>query len=238
MKKKIQTRKIQQVSEEGRRRSAPNLMDENDNDENDNDNDTTTNNYTAPNTVTHNQSNSIPSSSSKTTKTSKGTETSSRPRAVDVDCGFAHTAALDSEGNMWIWGKFLSLTYSDDGTRHADQYSPRKIERNVHGINEPIVHFTCGQFHTTVLGISGRMWMIGMKSKTEMDANEEVIDRFQIEPIEILGVEELEVKCIERLEYYYNSNERWQSIRRIFSWFERTERGIGTFVCRRCSTRI
>ena len=71
MKKKIQTRKIQQVSEEGRRRSAPNLMDENDNDENDNDNDTTTNNYTAPNTVTHNQSNSIPSSSSKTTKTSK-----------------------------------------------------------------------------------------------------------------------------------------------------------------------
>ena len=189
------------TSEEGRRRSAPNLMDENDNDENDNDendndNDNTTNYDTAPNTVTHNQSNSIPSSSSKTTKTSKGTETSSRPRAVDVDCGFAHTAALDSEGNMWIWGKFLSLTYSDDGTRHADQYSPRKIERNVHGINEPIVHFTCGQFHTTVLGISGRMWMIGMKSKTEMDANEEVIDRFQIEPIEILGVEELEVNVL------------------------------------------
>ena len=109
-------------------------------------------------------------------KQEKGVVRGKRPRAVGIDCGFAHTAALDSEGSLWIWGKFLSRTLSEDGTRHADQFTPRRID----GIDDHVIDFTCGQFHTTALGASGRMWIIGMKSKSEMEEGSAVIDRFQI----------------------------------------------------------
>jgi len=58
-----------------------------------------------------------------------------RPRAVDVDSGFSHSAALDSTGSLWVWGKFLSTTLSSDGTSYADQFVPRKIR----GIDDRIV---------------------------------------------------------------------------------------------------
>jgi alpha-tubulin suppressor-like RCC1 family protein len=115
-----------------------------------------------------------------------------RPRAVDVDSGFSHSAALDSTGSLWVWGKFLSTTLSSDGTRYADQFVPRKIR----GIDDRIVQFTCGQFHTTALGASGRMWMVGMKSKSEVESGDDVIDRFSPHPVEIPGTKNLSIKTL------------------------------------------
>ena len=124
--------------------------------------------------------------------TDSGLAHGTRPRAVGVGCGFAHSAALDHTGALWVWGKFLSTTLSTDGTRYADQFVPRQVE----GIEDRIVQFTCGQFHTTALGASGRMWMIGMKSKNEMEPGDDVIDRFSPLPVEIPGSKQLKIKTL------------------------------------------
>lgn len=118
-----------------------------------------------------------------------GLERGERPRAVAVCCGFSHSATLDHEGQLWVWGKFLSETRSEDGTRYADQFTPRLVE----GIDDRIVMLTCGQFHTTVIGSSGRMWMVGMKGKTEVEEEDDVLSRFSPQPKEIPGAHHLDV---------------------------------------------
>ena len=111
-----------------------------------------------------------------------------RPRAVDVGCGFAHSAALSSEGTLWVWGKFMAVHFSDDGSRLADEYVPRKLN-----IPAPVVQFACGQFHTAALDATGRIWLVGMRSKSEVSSAAEAIDRFCPEPYEVPGASKIDV---------------------------------------------
>jgi alpha-tubulin suppressor-like RCC1 family protein len=120
--------------------------------------------------------------------TEEGLLRGQRPRAVDVGCGFAHSAALSSDGALYVWGKFMAVHLSDAGDRNADEYLPRKLD-----IPAPVVKFACGQFHTAALDANGRIWLVGMRSQTEVAPDAEAIDRFCPEPYEVPGAAKLNI---------------------------------------------
>eukprot|EP00946_MAST-07B_sp_MAST-7B-sp1_P001213 g1213.t1 len=125
---------------------------------------------------------------SKKVFTEEGLIRGERPRAVDVGCGFAHSAALTNEGILYVWGKFMAVHLSDDESRNADEFVPRKLD-----IHAPVVQFACAQFHTAALDANGRIWLVGMRSKTEVAPDAEAIDRFCSEPYEVPGSKGLNI---------------------------------------------
>ena len=80
-------------------------------------------------------------------------------RATKIDCGLNHSAALSSEGKLFLWGKFCSIVENDEGSAYNDQFVPRQVT-----VESPVIDFACGQYHTTCLTADGSLWVLGMQS--------------------------------------------------------------------------
>jgi len=124
-----------------------------------------------------------------------------QPKAVGVSCGFCHTAVLTEGGDVFVWGKHLSLRIagedptdnaagdgSDGGNsgllasiramrslvaKHDDQLRPRKLE----GLPRPAVAVACSAFHTTILTDDGQLWCVGMRFGSRATSPEPVLLR-------------------------------------------------------------
>jgi len=124
-----------------------------------------------------------------------------QPKAVSVSCGFCHTAVMTEDGEVFVWGKHLSLRIEGedpvaggdggDGSdgkggllasiramrslvaKHDDQLRPRKLE----GLPRPAIAVACSAFHTTILTDDGQLWCVGMRFGSRATSPEPVLLR-------------------------------------------------------------
>eukprot|EP00277_Geminigera_cryophila_P015265 CAMPEP_0179451522 /NCGR_PEP_ID=MMETSP0799-20121207/35587_1 /TAXON_ID=46947 /ORGANISM="Geminigera cryophila, Strain CCMP2564" /LENGTH=179 /DNA_ID=CAMNT_0021246887 /DNA_START=187 /DNA_END=723 /DNA_ORIENTATION=+ len=77
---------------------------------------------------------------------------------VMVAAGRKHTACVVSDGTLWSWGKgdYGRLGNGDSKPRQR----PERVPKEMFG-GSPAVMVTCGNTHSLVLTIEGRVWSCG-----------------------------------------------------------------------------
>ena len=78
---------------------------------------------------------------------------------VDVSCGMNHSAALTSEGRVWVWGKYQSDEFVEGRKYFADAPAPRLVS---FPDNVRIASVHCGQFCTVAVDEDGGIHQWGM----------------------------------------------------------------------------
>ena len=87
---------------------------------------------------------------------------------VAVSCGGSHTAAIKTDGSLWVWGSNLSGQIGNGGggnaqTKYglANQNVPVKIMDNVAAVS-------CGSDYTAAIKTDGSLWMWGSSSNFKL----------------------------------------------------------------------
>lgn len=84
-------------------------------------------------------------------------------RIVSIDLGGAHSAALTSQGRLFMWGR--NSTKQVDGVGGDDQYLPRDITSSFNiSDNDRIIQISLGFNHSSVLTSQGRVFLWGSNS--------------------------------------------------------------------------
>lgn len=71
---------------------------------------------------------------------------------VSVSCGYTHTAAIKSDGSLWMWGENYYGQLGNGSTK--DSLVPVKVLDNVTAVS-------CGRYYTAAIKTDGSLWMWG-----------------------------------------------------------------------------
>jgi len=86
-----------------------------------------------------------------------------------VSCGYRHTAAVKTDGTLWLWGDNGYGGNLGDGTK-TDRFSP--VQTIAGGTNWKQV--SCGQSHTAAVKTDGTLWLWGSNSNGQLGSNSTV----------------------------------------------------------------
>jgi len=92
------------------------------------------------------------------------------PKIVKVDAGNNFTAALSSDGELWVWGRndHGQLGLGEEGM--GDMYSAERYPRLVRALpleGQQVVDFACGEFHLVALTSAGALYEWGNRTWLE-----------------------------------------------------------------------
>ena len=95
---------------------------------------------------------------------------------TSVSCGVKHTAAIQSDGTLWMWGRngFGQLGIGNT----VDTNTPVKVMEGVSAVS-------CGDYHTAAIKADGTLWVWGENYYNQL-GNEAPKERFSATPMEIL----------------------------------------------------
>lgn len=94
---------------------------------------------------------------------------------VSVSSGMSHSAALDSKGRVYVWGKMRSneikkkAFMSISPQTYADAVVPRSIPLQTaksyrfRAPKAPVRQIACSNFHTVLLDVNYDIWIIGLR---------------------------------------------------------------------------
>ena len=93
---------------------------------------------------------------------------------VEIDAGRAHNIALDSEGNIWLWGQNTNgqLGTSDN----IDSYTPVMLT----GLPK-IQSIAAGKNHTLALAMDGYVWAWGYNSDGQLGVNDNTDKNYPVQ---------------------------------------------------------
>ena len=108
-------------------------------------------------------------------------------KIVQVSCGGAHTALLDSQGRVWTFGQ------GDYGQLGLDDDEARTIPTLISELPR-IKQISCGKKHTAVVDIHGQVWTFGYGEFGQLGLDDDVDEYI---PTMIPGLEEeiVQVSC-------------------------------------------
>jgi len=78
-------------------------------------------------------------------------------RMLMVDCGYAHTAAVSTNGDLWTWGINDDAQLGQDDTH--SRMVPTPIQAQFGGGR--VIDASCGDFHTVAIVEGGGLWTWG-----------------------------------------------------------------------------
>jgi alpha-tubulin suppressor-like RCC1 family protein len=83
-----------------------------------------------------------------------------------VSCGYQHTAAIKTDGTLWLWGSNIQgqLGINAAGTNRS---SP--VQTVAYGTNWKLVN--CGRYHTTAIKTDGTLWLWGQNNNGQLGDN-------------------------------------------------------------------
>lgn len=76
-----------------------------------------------------------------------------------VSCGYYHTAAVKTDGTLWIWGR-NQYGQLGNGTQNGSGF-PIQVMDNV-------VAVSCGDYHTAAIRTDGSLWIWGYNSQGQL----------------------------------------------------------------------
>ncbi len=101
--------------------------------------------------------------------------TSSGTRVVQVSLGYKHSAALLSDGSLWLWGDNSKGQLGDGTTK--DKHSPTKIM-------DDVVQISLGYQHSAAVKTDGSLWTWGLNNHGQLgDGTTEN----RLTPVEVLS---------------------------------------------------
>lgn len=113
-------------------------------------------------------------------------------RVVEIGAGFHHGALLTDDGEVFVWGKYMSRSHNNierkGSNRSGDSIDASKPER-VLGLKKA-TRISCGSHHTTMLMQDGSVYAIGIASDEPVPI---------LDPVELIpaGVLELPLRQFE-----------------------------------------
>ena len=78
-----------------------------------------------------------------------------------VSAGQSHTAVIDTNGSLWMWGRNLNGELGRGGTDTDDVSTPAKVMDNVLSVS-------CGDTYTAAIKADGSLWMWGSGYRGEL----------------------------------------------------------------------
>lgn len=89
--------------------------------------------------------------------------------AKTVACGGSHTAAIKTDGSLWMWGYASSGELGNGGTGNtihpsSDDYNTYYCQTVPVKIMDNVAAVSCGEYHTAVIKTDGSLWMFGSNS--------------------------------------------------------------------------
>jgi hypothetical protein len=91
----------------------------------------------------------------------------------EVAIGYRHSAALKTDGSLWMWGENL---YNQLGNGELDdQIKPVKIMEGVESV-------LCSEDSSAAIKTDGSLWMWGDNEYGQLSEGEKVMDVFQAFP--------------------------------------------------------
>lgn len=103
-------------------------------------------------------------------------EGSPKGLVVQISCGLNHTLALTDEGEVYSWGQGLHGALGTGNKR--DAFAPKWVTEY---LDEPIAQVSAGGSHSTLVTISGSVYLCGDNSKGQLGIpinNEMITDSF------------------------------------------------------------
>lgn len=83
-----------------------------------------------------------------------------------VDCGFSHTAAIKTDGRLWIWGKNSRGQLGTNDT--IDRSTPVTIFSSATNWKQ----VSCGAYHTAAIKYDGTLWTWGWNLYGQLGTND------------------------------------------------------------------
>lgn len=92
-----------------------------------------------------------------------------------ISAGMIHSAALDVDNMVWIWGK--NVLPAEAGGEAGAVAADAKLPVKLRGLpnNLQVLKVACGSHHTAVLLEDGSVWAVGVSSDTKEPIHEPVI---------------------------------------------------------------
>lgn len=95
-------------------------------------------------------------------------------RVVETACGLSHSAALDADGQVYVWGKMRARQLKAERGRglprvYADALEPRRLALQTSDAyarrapRVPVTAIACSNFHTVIKDRHGDVWVLGLE---------------------------------------------------------------------------
>ena len=100
-------------------------------------------------------------------------ESGDKGNVESVSLGDSHSAAIDTDGNLWIWGFNFIYDESENG---EDSYVPVKIKENIKSVS-------LGFSHSAAIDTDGNLWMWGQNDHGQLGNGKKI--EFSNVPIKV-----------------------------------------------------
>lgn len=86
---------------------------------------------------------------------------------ASVSCGRSHTAAIKTDGSLWMWGSNGNGELGNGGAGNVDQDSLGKLQTVPVKIMDGVTAVSCGDSHTAAVKTDGSLWTWGSSESNE-----------------------------------------------------------------------
>lgn len=102
---------------------------------------------------------------------------------VAVSCGNYHTAAVRSDGSLWMWGRNECGQLGNGGDGNAETEHGRPYQDVPAKVMDHVVAVSCGNYHTAAIDENGSLWMWGCNDSGQLgNGSDENIIKMSIYP--------------------------------------------------------
>ena len=155
-------------------------------------------------------------------------ELDSEDKIVNLSLGFLHSSALSSSGRVFTWGSNYEGQLGSWTDRPAINSLPNEITSNFDlAFNDKIVSISLGEFHSSAISSSGRVFTWGSSSSGEL-GNGEVQD-YKFTPTEITRnfVIDSNDKIVS-ISLGFRHSSALSSSGRVFTWGDNNQGQLGS----------
>jgi alpha-tubulin suppressor-like RCC1 family protein len=141
-------------------------------------------------------------------------------KIIAIAAGYNHSAALDSSGQVWTWGR-NNEGQLGNGEDTTNRQTPGKVVgENGSGVLSDIIVLSSGRFHLLALDSKGFVWAWGINDYQQLGSNATGYPtvKYELAPVKVDGLDEQDGHCVVKVAAGQHSSVAMKSDGSVWTW--------------------